>query len=368
MTAPGSGAGRVIASLDQLTPGWLTQLLQAGGALEAGRVETFEHIRCGGNWSASARLRPVYSLDARGERPEKLFLKMVDTDLGDEFFGPSEVFYYTRDYVDVPDAPLLRCYHGAYDEAIHRYHLLLEDVTETHIRALEKQPGLAYGLALAEGLAALHARWWGARRLAQAGAPVHGPGHIRRFIEIAEPGGGHIQRELPDRLAPHWPALISSIFEQLPAALVARSQDLNGFTLIHGDAGDTNILVPRQGERPLYIIDRQPFDWSLTTWLGAYDLAYAIVLDWPVEARRRLEVPILRHYHRQLEQAGVRDYPWKRLWDDYRLSAALGVTIGVEYCRGGINARQMPYWLSSLQRALTACDDLDIPALWLPAD
>jgi hypothetical protein len=34
-------------------------------------------------------------------------------------------------------------------------------------------------------------------------------------------------------------------------------------------AGASNILVPRQGDRPIYLIDRQPFNWSLTAWLGA---------------------------------------------------------------------------------------------------
>ena len=28
-----------------------------------------------------------------------------------------------------------------------------------------------------------------------------------------------------------------------------------------------------------------------------YDLAYAMVLEWPVEVRRALEEPVLRHYH-----------------------------------------------------------------------
>ena len=91
----------------------------------------------------------------------------------------------------------------------------------------------------------------------------------------------------------------------------------NGFTLIHCDVGNNNILVPRDGDRPIYIIDRQPFDWSLTTWLGVYNLAHAIVLDWEVETRRRLEVPIIRHDYNQLIKNGVYGYSWeqiKRVW------------------------------------------------------
>jgi thiamine kinase-like enzyme len=146
--------------------------------------------------------------------------------------------------------------------------------------------------------------------------------------------------------------------------MIARAQEANGFTIIHGDVGYGNILVPRTGDRPLYIIDRQPFDWSLTTWLGVYDLAYAIVLDWDVETRRQLEMDVLRHYHEWLIKRGVRGYSWDQLFDDYRLSAAMGVYIAVEYCRGGINERWLPAWMPMLKRALTACDDLHCADLW----
>ena len=48
----------------------------------------------------------------------------------------------------MPDAPLLRCYDARYSEELRRYHVLLDDVSETHVNASEKEPTLAYGLAL----------------------------------------------------------------------------------------------------------------------------------------------------------------------------------------------------------------------------
>jgi hypothetical protein len=355
----------VIISLDQVTPEWLTAVLTSSGALARGQVATFDINAGGGNWSSNGALRLRYSADAQGALPERLFLKMVDTDLGDgEFFGPSEVDYYTRDYLGVPDAPLIRCYHGAYSPELQRYHLLLDDLSETHSAATDLTPTLEYGLALAEGLAALHAHWWGAKRLAEIGAPIHNAAHIQRFIDIARPGAEHILARFTPDLEPHWPGLIHDLYARHPRALIERTQDDNGFTLIHGDAGCTNILAPVQGERPIYLIDRQPFDWSLTTWLGAYDLAYAMVLDWEVELRRKLETPVLRRYHEALQQRGVTGYSWQRLWDDYRLCAAMGVYIATEYCRGGVNERYTWVWLPMLQRSLAACDDLDCQALW----
>lgn len=362
----------VITSLEQVTPEWLTTILRRSGALVRGAVTAFDATAGRGNWSTSGTLHLRYSPDATGERPPSLFLKMVNADTGDgEFFGPSEVTYYTRDYVGVPDAPLLRCYDGRFSESQLRYHLLLEDVSVTHVEAADKEPSLGYGLALAEALAILHAHWWGPQRLAAANAPIHDPEHIRRFVAIAEPGAGHIIEHFAAELEPHWPAAIRDLFAHHPQAMITRSSDANGFTLIHGDAGCYNILVPRTGDRPLYLIDRQPFDWSLTTWLGVYDLAYALLSDLSagaIQARRQWEMVILRRYHDTLRQRGVHDYAWRQLYDDYRLCVAMVVYVAVEYCRGGINERHIPVWLPMLQRALTACHDLDCAALWSPPE
>lgn len=355
----------VITSADEVTAGWLTATLRRAGALESGAVESFDVEGGRGNWSTNVRLRARYSHDALGDRPERLFLKMVNTDLGDgEWFGPSEVDYYARDYLDVPDAPLVRCYDGAYSEAAHRYHLLLDDVSETHIVASDRPPALGYGLALAEGLAALHARWWGAEGLAGAGALIHTPDHLRRFISFAEPGARNILDGLADEMRPGGTELLRDLLARHPQALINRTEDANGFTLIHGDPGEYNILIPRQGDRPLYFIDRQPFDWSLTTWLGAYDLVYIMVLDWEIVLRRELEMPVLRHYHEALVARGVTDYPWEQLVEDYRLCVPMAAYIATEYARGGVGGRWQWHYMRMLDRALTACDDLHCAELW----
>ena len=354
----------VITSLEQVTAEWLTSVLSKSGALTHGAVVAFDVDTGRRNWSTNASLNVRYVERSQGTLPQRLFLKIVNTDLEDEFFGPSEVTYYTRDYAGVEGAPLVCCYDAAYSEEKRRYHLLLDDLSETHVEAATKAPTLDYGLALAEGLAAMHAQWWGARRLAEAGASIHSAEHIRRFVGIAEPGVGHILNQFSAQLQPHWPETIRVLYAKQPHRLIERTQDDNGFTLIHGDVGHTNILVPRDGDRPIYIIDRQPFDWSLTTWLGVYDLAYALVLNWDVETRRRLEIPILRRYHACLLERGVANYAWEQLFDDYRLSAAMGVYIATEYCRGGVIERLTQFWLPKLQRSLTACDDLDCSELW----
>jgi hypothetical protein len=274
------------------------------------------------------------------------------------------VTYYTRDYVGVLDVPLVRCYDAVFSTELGRYHILLDDLSGTHVTASEKLPTLEYGLALADGLAAMHARWWGARRFTQAGAAMHSARHIRRFVDISESGVGPLLKNFTMELEPHWPNAIRDLFKRHPHALIKRIRDDNGFTLVHGDVGQHNILVPRSGDRPIYIIDRQPFDWSLTTWLGVYDLAYAIVLDWEVDTRRNLEIPVLKRYHDQLIQHGVKDYSWEQLHDDYRLCVPMCVYVAAEYFRGGVNGQWVSEWLIMLRRSLTACDDLECSDQW----
>lgn len=354
----------VITSIEQVTPEWLTGALTRSGALLGGRVVSSDAVTNERILSTGIRLRIAYSGDATGTMPPRLFLKTVNADQDDEFFGASEVNYYVRDYKGVACAPIPRCYDAVFSEEQRRYHLLLNDLTETHVEAKHKPRTLPYGLALAEALACLHAHYWGASRIAFAGDRLPDARQIERFVAIARPGADPIIEYFSPELQPHWPALIRETFERHPRAMSARTNEPNGFTLIHGDPNWNNILVPRDADRPLYLIDRQPFDWSLTVWLGVYDLAYALVFDWEIEERRRHEVQLLHHYLEQLTGRGVRGYSWEQLMTDYRLSVAICVFVAVEWCRGGINEQWTHVWLPMLRSALTACDDLNCRDLW----
>jgi hypothetical protein len=355
---------KVITRIDQVTNAWLTSVLIKSGALINGEVATFDVKAGQGNWSTNVRLNVKYVKGSQGVLPQRLFLKMVNAHLKDGSFSPSEVYYYTRDFVDVESAPLVHCYDAAFSEKLQRYHVLLDDLSETHITAEEKTPTLEYGLALAGGLAALHSRWWGAQRFTELGATMHSAEHIRHFVDISQSGFENILNHFLFKLEPHWPDIIRTLYARHPQTIIKRTGDDRGFTLVHGDVGHKNILVPRAGDQPIYIIDRQPFDWALTTWLGVYDLAYAMVLDWEIETRRHLEIPILRSYHDQLIKHGINDYSWEQLYNDYKLCVAMSVYVATEYFRSGVESPWVSTWLLMLRRALTACEDLSCSELW----
>lgn len=360
-------ADKVIKSISQVTLDWLTTVLLQSGALEKGAVDGFEIIATQEReLSSNVSLQLTYNAGSSGELPERLFLKMVNMQYDDDDpLLSSEVDYYTRDYQGVNGVPIPRCYHAALSEDLQRYHILLDDLSQTHIGASKKSFTLEHGLALAEGLAVMHAHWWSADRLRQGGKAIPSPEAIERFIGIAHPGAEFILKHYSDELTPHWSGMIREIYERHPQVLIERTRDPNVFTLIHGDAGPWNIFVPIEGDGPVYLIDRAPFEWSLTMWLGVYDLAYLLVTGLGVETRRNLEQPLLQRYHACLVENGVENYSWEQLYEDYRLMAAMGVYIATEWCRGGEN----PYkeiWMTMLHQALTAVDDLECSKLWQP--
>lgn len=253
---------------------------------------------------------------------------------------------------------MVRCYDAGYSPELRRYHVLMDDLSPTHVVGTDRPVTLEHGLALAEGLATLHAHWWGTERLASGRKSPPNALQIERYVGISRPGMEPIIDYCKDELQPHWARAIREVFDRHPTPMSRRTRDGNGFTLIHGDVNRTNIMVPREGDRPLYIIDRQPYDWMLVTWLATYDLALPIVLWWDVETRRKHESRVLQHYHEYLARKGIADYSMDQLVDDYRLSVMMGIYVAAEWCWDGIREDTAWIWKPKLLRTLTAIDDL----------
>lgn len=353
------GSDGLITKVEQITEAWLTHVLNVSGTLQQGQVAKIDMLINARELSTNIRLGITYSEDATGAKPTKLFLKLVTLDMEDEFFGPSEVNYYQRDYLGVPHAPIPRTYDAVYSQQHGSYHILMDDLSDTHETARNRTPTMGYGMALAEGLATLHTHWWGQTRFAEIDERLPNAKQIQQFAEMGKLGTSFIIDACADELKAHWQEAINRIYDAHPQLMVRRTEDDLGFTLIHGDVNQNNILIPINGDRPLYLIDRQPFNWSLTVWLAVYDLAYVMVLYWEVETRRTLEIPVLRHYHECLIRQGITRYTWEQIWDDYRLCVMMGVYVATEWCRTELRLDTHQYWMPMLQRTLTAVDDLN---------
>ncbi len=163
---------------------------------------------------------------------------------------------------------------------------------------------------------------------------------------------------LRDRITPEQQALIADIVVKFPRWMLARTQqNPNHLTLIHGDSHNGNFLLPKT-EGDTYAIDRQPFDWSLTCWLGVSDLTYMMVHWWYPVYRKRIEDSLLRLYHAELIQCGVANYSWEQLWLDYRLCAIQSLYVPLAWCAEGNLDRTDWIWIPKVIYTLEALEQL----------
>lgn len=316
----------VISSPAQITTVWLSAALG-----EAVVSFTLQHEQ-DANWS---RHWPLTATLASGEcRALRLKVCLGDT------FGPSELHYYMRDYVGLAGAPLPHCHQGCFEPGV-GYHLLLQDLSATHTDARDLAPSLAYGVAVATLLGRMHAHHWQTQA-------VPGRVALNRYLAEAQPGLPVLQDLAGVRLADD--------FAHLAQWMHRRWSQPEGMSLLHGDLNPTNILCPRAGgPGPLYFIDRQPFDWSLTYGLAVSDLAYLVAPWWPDKARRALQWPVLRAWHAALNQPA---YTWAMVLADWRLSVLQCLCVPLEWCAKPETALPMRWlWEAQLARIRTACED-----------
>lgn len=361
----------VISNIGEIDGAWLDAVLRRAGALQSGGVQRFSAGPLQSITAGLAVIQVEYAPGSTGTLPVHLLLKMCEGGP----FGSSEVRFYTRDYVDLADAPIPRCFDAAYSTDTGRYHIFMENLSHSHHENWDVAPTREYGEAVAESLAVLHAHHWGAAGLRAYGTAVPGQAEIDRYLDHCLPGIEPMIAGAAGEIDPSWPEMIRAIVARHPRLLRERARDAEGFTVVHGDPNPGNILAPRAGSGRVYLIDRQPFDWSLTAWLGVADVAYVMVHWWDIPLRRRFEVPVLRRYHAVLRARGVTGYSWDQLMQDYRLCAVQSLYVAAARCINADDRAAMRWlWLQQLRKSMTALVDLKCAQLgtmeswaWQPA-
>ena len=288
----------LIEKSDQVSAEWLSGVLG----------ETVSHVEITSTASSWASHAGIVAATASG-RALRLWLKMC---LG-KTFGRSEVDFYTRDYVGLANAPLVPCFDACFVPGV-GYHLLLTDLSERFRDRKIAEPTLEHGLAIAAALALMHQHHW------ETAAPPN-ESQWNRYFDQIRPGVLPLERAT-DRSFRHR-------FELHTKELLNRWHDPQGMTLLHGDLNPTNVLTPKGAESPVYFLDRQPFEWSLTYGLAVYDLAYALVPWWPDTFRTLHEQTILRHWFERLNQHG---YSWDQAQRDWSLSVEQCLHVPFEWC------------------------------------
>jgi hypothetical protein len=333
----------------------LTDALRRSGVLGCGRV-------CNVNVEHSyptvvshvLRLRLTYEPDESAAPRSVIFKTGLPGRMSDlHTAGRQEVAFYGQ-VAPLMSARLVpRCFDAAWDEDTKAWHLVLEDLSESHTAptAWPLPPTMAQCETILGALARFNAAWWDDRRLGiSIGTWIDPATYAQRLQGFAAHFTAFADR-VGDRLSGERRDLYRRVLDAAPR-LFARYHSHRNVTLIHGDAHVWNVLMPKDGQSG----DVRLFDWD--TWrigVASSDLAYMMAMHWYPDLRRRRERPLLDRYHAALLAQGVGGYDRRALDDDYRLSVLLQILTPVLQA-----AYDIPPWIwwNNLERILLAVDDL----------
>jgi hypothetical protein len=336
-------------------PAQLTVALRKAGALDRGAVREVKVLdRRDIIVSHIVRLGLRYVGEAGGA-PQSLILKTAQASFAKTLAnaGRQEVAFYTQLAPKMPAQLVPRCFDGNFDEDSLAWHLLLEDLTDSHEIATTwpLPPSREQAMAIVTALARMHAAWWDHAGLGESvgtwmstddGAKLMETfaGHYDRFADL-----------LGDRLSEERRLLYRRFIEQ-SGRLFERYHSRRNVTIAHGDAHIWNFLLPRAGvSDTVRIFD---FDqWRINVPTG--DLAYMMAMQWYPERRQALERPLLNRYYETLLEHGVTGYTRGALDQDYRRSVLWHITRPV--WMWSINIPPVIWW-NNLERVMLAVDDL----------
>ena len=339
----------VLTTFKQVTPKWLTRVLSENGLLKHGKVISVENILTKTlPLSVVSRLVVTYSSDFNA--PSQILLK-ISSHACPQGNGREVEFYRTVGR-EMNAPPLIRCYDAAYAAESGRSHLLLEDLSETHLQPKSPLPPRPLHCELAvECLAEFHASWWGHPQLGKEIGALFSEKELRVFLTEVEKNVLRFIDFLGDQLS----VKRRKIYDRLLASkgkIWGHLTNAHGLTVTHGDAHWWNLLYPRDVGKHRVCL----FDWQL--WhvdLGPRDLAFMVALGGYSERMAAQERNLVRRYYDSLTAHGVRNYTWDDCWSDYRWSALRNLNVpAIQWLQG----KSTDLWRSNLERAMLAYDEL----------
>jgi len=340
--------------LHLISPAHLNAILARAGVSGDLRVRDVTTIRDSPTLvSRIIRLRLTYDGPANAA-PDGLIVKTgLPAHQGTEWSGQQEVAFYADVAPSLPAGLVPLCFEAHPADATTPWHLVLEDLTETHALATEAPlpPSDNQCRTIVGSLARLHAAWWTYPRPGFTIDPRSYDAGMDQFI-------GQVARHFEvfaDRLGDELSGQRRRFYEGLIAApplLRERYRDARNLTLTHGDAHMWNCFLPRNGSG-----DARWFDWA--GWrrfrIPTNDLAYMIAIHWYPDRRRRLERALLDHYHEVLLENGVDGYNHTDMLEDYRLSVLWQTVTPLFQAAMKLPPR---IWWNNFQRIMAAVDDL----------
>jgi hypothetical protein len=202
--------------------------------------------------------------------------------------GRQEVTFYTQVGSVAPGRFAPRCLEASGDEDTKTWHVLLEDLTDTHVVAASwpLPPAMERSGTIVEALARFHAMWWDDSRLGTSVGAWSDPVATNRYLQyLAEKFA-----QFTDRLGDNLPRDRCVFYARLLSAaprLLERDHTRRNLTIVHGDLHVLNSFFPRDGGDDVRFLDWDC--WHIGA--GSTDLAYMMAVHWYPDRRARLERP-----------------------------------------------------------------------------
>jgi hypothetical protein len=299
------------------------------------------------------RLRLRYD-GAAADAPGTVILKTVHPDRIEKGWhgGVQEVAFYSDIAASMPPGLVLRCFEAHCDAATKQWHLLLEDLTDTHTvpTAWPLPPSQAQCARIIDAHARCHAAWWDDPRLGASVGTFRDAASVGRNMAYFATCFARFLDRVGDDLSAERRALFERLQDAAPR-LILRGDPRRNLTVTHGDAHVWNCFLPRDGGD-----DVRLFDWdSWRVRRATTDLAYMMAIHWYPDRRRRLEPVLLDRYHATLLAHGVSGYDRQALQEGYRLAVLWQITTPVLQA---VHDIPPVVWWNNLERILLAVDDL----------
>jgi hypothetical protein len=316
----------VPASLDDLTPAWLTAILSGHGLDHANRVTSFDSEQLVGERGIAAqlwRLTLHYEV-GNADLPATVIAKFPPADpatraqLTAMGFFQREVGFFQSLAARTP-IPTPRCYFAGLESSSGAALLVIEDLGQARNGDTIQGCSVDEVTQVLSALAGLHAAWWQHPTVTELPwlrlSSMLAPSATADVFAQAWP---RFLKKLSIPVSDEILATESWITRLLPRA-AATLLEAGPRTLIHNDVQADNLFFTEQADRAVVFCD-----WQMVTCArGVVDVAGVIRGHLDPELRRTVEPDLVRSYHAALLAADVRDYPLEQCQNDYALATVL---------------------------------------------
>ncbi len=316
-----------VVSLPEITPAWLTGLLQSKGHDVV--VDTVIPARIGtGQVGATYRLHLAFQGDC-ATCPSTLVAKLPSDDELSRVTGKSHLTYlresrFYQNFAGRKPMAIPDHLYVAFDDDNHDFTLIMQDLPKHAAGDQLAVPSRAEAMLAMEAAASIHAAWWGDPMLdtldwLNGTAALPPPVDVDALYDMFWPA-----------FCDRYTARITAEMKRVGDAFVGRvgawvAAKTGPRCLTHNDFRPDNMLfAPDDGVQPIVVVDWQ----TVGVGQGASDIAYYMGTAFDPVTRRTHEGVLLDSYRAALAAKGMPDRDLADLWNSYRSASFAGFLMG----------------------------------------